>query len=356
MFTNARSLANKMGELEALILEEHIDIVGVTETWLDSSHDWAVNLQGFTLFRKDRMNRKGGGVCLYVRSSMKVSVNDAIVCDDSEDVESLWVELQKEGNTEKIIFGVIYRPPNITEEIEGRLYKQIERAARAGTVVIMGDFNYPDIDWGRGLAKTTKGRKFLNLLQDNFMGQFVEDPTRCDALLDLIISNKAELVGNVTVRENLGNSAHNIVTFDLKCRKQRQTGKAKTYNFKKANFPGLRAALQDIDWGEVFSNADTEGKWDIFKSTLNNYTAKYIPKGNKYKRLKLNPTWLTNEVKRAINNKKIAFKKYKSDGSAITFKQYKELNKICKNVIKTAKIQNERQVAKESKTNPKYFF
>lgn len=122
MFTNARSLASKMGELEALVLEEQIEVVGVAETWLDSSHDWAVNIQGFTLFRRDRANRKGGGVCLYVRSDMKASVKEEIVCDDCGDAETLWVEVQGEENTKKILFGVIYRPPNVTDEIEDQLH------------------------------------------------------------------------------------------------------------------------------------------------------------------------------------------------------------------------------------------
>ncbi|WP_187791195.1 hypothetical protein, partial [Salmonella sp. S103_04178] len=92
-------------------------------------------------------------------------------------VETLWVELEREVNTEKITFGVIYRPPNITEEMEGQIYKQMERAAQAGTVVIMGDFNFRDINWCHGSASTAKGRQFLNLFQENVMGQFVEDPT-----------------------------------------------------------------------------------------------------------------------------------------------------------------------------------
>ena len=40
LYTNARSLANKMGELELLMFEEDLDFVGITETWFDSSHDW----------------------------------------------------------------------------------------------------------------------------------------------------------------------------------------------------------------------------------------------------------------------------------------------------------------------------
>lgn len=52
MYTNARSLTNKIGELELIMLKENYDIVGITETWLDDRYDWAGNLQGYSLLRK----------------------------------------------------------------------------------------------------------------------------------------------------------------------------------------------------------------------------------------------------------------------------------------------------------------
>ena len=58
MYTNARGLTNKTSELELVMC----DIVGITETWLDDSYDWAGNVQGYSLFREDRKNRRGGEV------------------------------------------------------------------------------------------------------------------------------------------------------------------------------------------------------------------------------------------------------------------------------------------------------
>ncbi|XP_053876823.1 uncharacterized protein LOC128833018 isoform X2 [Malaclemys terrapin pileata] len=40
LYTNARSLGNKMEELELLVRELQPDIVGITETWWNGSHDW----------------------------------------------------------------------------------------------------------------------------------------------------------------------------------------------------------------------------------------------------------------------------------------------------------------------------
>lgn len=56
------------------------------------------------------------------------------------------------GPTTKVINGVYCRPPSINEEVETSFLAQMDRAARAGRVIIMGDFNYPGIDWSTVMA------------------------------------------------------------------------------------------------------------------------------------------------------------------------------------------------------------
>ncbi|CAJ0918343.1 unnamed protein product [Ranitomeya imitator] len=187
MLANARSLTNKMEELEAEISTGNFDIVGITETWLDESYDWAVNLQGYSLFRKDRKNRRGGGVCLYVKSCLKSTLREDI-SEGNEDVESIWVEIHGGKNGNKILIGVCYKPPNITETMESLLLKQIDEAATHNEVLVMGDFNYPDINWETETCETHKGNRFLLITKKNYLSQLVQNPTRGAALLDLILS------------------------------------------------------------------------------------------------------------------------------------------------------------------------
>lgn len=42
-------------------------------------------------------------------------------------------------------------------------------------MVIMGDFNYPDICWESNFAKSQKSSRFLSFLADNFICQEVEE-------------------------------------------------------------------------------------------------------------------------------------------------------------------------------------
>lgn len=72
------------------------------------------------------------------------------------------------------LVGVCYRPPNIKDEEQIQLLSRIKMARRHGNVIIMGDFNYPDIDWTNGTAHSVKACHFLNLLQNNLIDKMIE--------------------------------------------------------------------------------------------------------------------------------------------------------------------------------------
>ncbi|KAK4811271.1 hypothetical protein QYF61_023323 [Mycteria americana] len=59
LYTNARSMGNKQEELEAIVHQENYDMVAITETWWDDSHNWSAAMDGYKLFRRDRRGRRG---------------------------------------------------------------------------------------------------------------------------------------------------------------------------------------------------------------------------------------------------------------------------------------------------------
>jgi len=68
-FTNAQSIANKFAELQAAVKQHCPKVIGIAETWCsDNISDAELHLQGYDLFRDDRLTGVGGGVALYVHS------------------------------------------------------------------------------------------------------------------------------------------------------------------------------------------------------------------------------------------------------------------------------------------------
>lgn len=51
----------------------HLHILAFTENWLDNSiSDGEVSLPGYSIFRSDRTNGRGGGVAVYVKETLSV--------------------------------------------------------------------------------------------------------------------------------------------------------------------------------------------------------------------------------------------------------------------------------------------
>ena len=45
-------MGNKQEELEAIVHQAYYDLVAITETWWDHSHDWSAVMDGYKLFRR----------------------------------------------------------------------------------------------------------------------------------------------------------------------------------------------------------------------------------------------------------------------------------------------------------------
>ncbi|KAK4827179.1 hypothetical protein QYF61_015141 [Mycteria americana] len=160
LYTNARSMGNKQEELEAIVHQENYDMVAIMETWWDDSHNWSAAMDGYKLFRRDRRGRRGGGVALYVRECL-----DSLELDDGDDrVECLWVRIRGKANKADIVVRVCYRPPNQDEETDKLFYKQLGEASRLLALVLVGDFNLPDVCWKYNTAERKQSRRFLEEL------------------------------------------------------------------------------------------------------------------------------------------------------------------------------------------------
>ena len=149
--TNARSMGNKQEELEAIVQQDSCDLVAITETWWDKSHDWSAAMDGHKLFRRDRHGRRGGEVALYVRECF-----DCIELDDCDNkVECLWIRMRGKASNADILLGVCYRPPSQDEEADEAFYKQLAEVSQPLVLVLVGDFNLPDVCWKCNIAGET---------------------------------------------------------------------------------------------------------------------------------------------------------------------------------------------------------
>ena len=116
---------NKREDLELYVLDERPDIIGITESWANEKiEDSELTLEGYTMLRKDRVSGeklRGGGVLLYIKSSLSVVFRDELW--DPLFPESIWCNIEIGG--EKTLIGNCYRPPDSSAMEDVALYKFI---------------------------------------------------------------------------------------------------------------------------------------------------------------------------------------------------------------------------------------
>ena len=101
-------------------------------------------LPGYEMFRRDRSTgNKGGGVLLYVWSGllpMEVQLN-------TDFPEHVWCRIT-EVHGDELLIGVCYRSGNASIYPDGShtQLRNMLTEVQGKRTLIMGDFNYPDID------------------------------------------------------------------------------------------------------------------------------------------------------------------------------------------------------------------
>ena len=137
------------------------DIIGITESWTTNNLlDSELNLPGYDLFRCDILSTcKGDGVLLYIRSVLQPTQFAPV----SKFPEQIWCKLRS-ANAREILIGVCYRtstPSVFGPGNYGLLCDLIQELSNKHHV-LMGDFNYPDIDWSLHSCLPTASRDCRN--------------------------------------------------------------------------------------------------------------------------------------------------------------------------------------------------
>ncbi|KAJ7399564.1 hypothetical protein BTVI_113959 [Pitangus sulphuratus] len=186
------------------------DITGIRETQGDETCDWSALLDSYGLFRRDRQGQKSRGVALYV-------------------VEGLEFMELTDGN-------------GTVERLGGHFQVNCPR--------LYGGLQLARIIWEHHIAGTTRTRKFLKNLDDNFMERVLRELTWKDALLDLRLVNRVDLVSEAEIGGHLGHSDHEVIEFKISVERRKNINKTSAQDMRRADFRLLRE-LQSWESSDV---------------------------------------------------------------------------------------------------------
>ena len=220
---NICSLRNKVHDVHNLLYNQKINVLLVTETWLDSTiNDSVVHIPGYDIIRQDRdfsvsNVSRGGGVLFYVQHGVSVArIQNSVL---SNSCEALALKVTQFDSFSILLF-VCYRRPSAPAVYWSDLEIHIEHTLQQSKltpqhVLILGDFNVDESTACPRLSHLTSFCNSFDLISVNQL------PTRfpSNSCLDLVLLPKylpdSVTISSPTVHSLHGVSDHHLVKLSI---------------------------------------------------------------------------------------------------------------------------------------------
>lgn len=206
---NIQSIKQKHKQLilNDYLIEKDIKILAINETHLNCENKFELN--GYTIYRRDRIGKQKGGVSIVVSNTLK---SDPIQINSTSDIEIIARKIDL--GEKQITFVSYYVPPNqnILTNILETIVKNHEN------VIIVGDFNAKNELW-YCKSMNQRGIQLEELIQQNNLcihNDITPTFMRSNNILDLLVSTSD--ISNKIKNFNTNNdiqSDHAMITAEI---------------------------------------------------------------------------------------------------------------------------------------------
>ena len=294
---NVRGILSKQDDLHDLLtnmLDGKIHVVILCETWLTSSNKSRLNIPGYTYIGTERANKKGGGVGFLLKDDLKFRKRTDLQLSNSL-LENDWVELK--CNTDNVLIGSLYRPPNTNEKQFLTAYNKITKTLNKynGNTILGMDHN---LDFLK-LDKHKATGEFLELNLDNNLLPCITRPTR-------ITKSSATLIDNIFINLKLHEDCRtSIITIDLSDHLPCLLTVPDIYTTKKVmmktsrkftdkNVSHIISDVSSINWNTKLNVKSSNDSFTEFHKTLTDTIDRHAPPRTVMIRTKKKPNpWIT---------------------------------------------------------------
>lgn len=365
---NARSLKNKLPDLHYVLYNSNSSVVCISESWLNNTvtNNMLDPDRKFNIYRCDRPTKGGGGVCVFINRDIQMIEVDIV--SSYPLVEGICVDLIGDYRIRII---TIYRPGGNTTQ-DALVMTQIcdclrQFCANDISTVVVGDLNCAKINWDANHAVGDPlQEKLYDTVSELGFQQFVEQPTRGDNILDIVLCNDPMLVADVNQSPPFCTSDHNCITFVLNFSQLEEAlNKSQTehfyncfnsnsdnlnlvcasYRWAKADWNNMASFLANVNWDLYINRSlNVEECWENFCSVLHFVISQFVPKRQsskskpgvfqtknpkkKYKNStkKLYPK----QIKIQLDKKAALWRKYRLNRTGINMAAYTKMSRNCK--------------------------
>ena len=345
---NVRSIFHKMSDLKIIAKHTNAAVIGITETWLDSSYtDSCVSIDGYNLIRRDR-DGHAGGVCAYIREDLTFNIRQDL---NNPDLEDLWFEILLK-KSKPFYVGICYRTNNNNKFLDC-LDNTITKLRSDCDFLILGDIN---ICLKKNKSKLCKD--YMKLLRLFGCKQIIESPTRitesCSSLLDHIITNNSDKIYQSGVLD-IGLSDH-LITFCSRKIIRGQIGKHNTIQIRSLKNYSVHlflSKLRNVDWSIVTTCSDVNEAWYKFKTIFSSILDEVAPIKNVRIKTRTEP-WINSMILELIwKRDRLLHESNKNKHNKELRKEFNLIRNKVQREIRLAKTNYFRDKIEENKGNSK---
>ncbi|GAV06640.1 hypothetical protein RvY_16596 [Ramazzottius varieornatus] len=358
-YANLNGIKSKSEELKAWTERGKVDIGAFVETWADDSvtDTLIADLEKYKVHRKDRAGcRKegGGGVAIIVQKDLHTLRATEY---EVEGLELMWVKVV--GMKMVALVGVLYAP-GYDMEVFAKLRCSLEKIPPylRRNMILVNDFNCPDIDWEDLSAKKPRTRELLSVIKEFALFQRVRGLTRerngSSSCLDLLFVTQLSLVRQVNILPKLTFSNDHcglqcliklwIVNFPAPPKP--------VWVFQTGSQQEFRKEVTSVNWASFF---DAHCNSDVASVT---FEAKVVEIAQKHFRLKkvgsrrLNRPSLSPRTIDSLKRRDAAFRKWTKTKDSMDYNLWVDCARDTKRLLKTSRSRQLRNIATLSRRCP----
>jgi Reverse transcriptase (RNA-dependent DNA polymerase) len=310
---NVYHLGNKLHDVCRLLSGPPcLHILGLSETRLDIQPDSAHAIANYTFFRRDSSRVGHTGLGLYIHNDI-IHFTQRRYDLESDEVESLWIELKRQPQEPPTLIAIIYRNPVSSLEWYDSFVQMMDAVTEKhpkSNILMLGDFN---IDL---LKPHTAWESTCTLFG---LKQLVSSPTRItptsSTLIDHVYTNNTSKISDVSLSDiALSDHCPVICTMAFKSKKTNNKGHTTIQYrcFKNFDSHHFSYDLNKMDLQNVYNCNHPDDAVSVIYDAFIPIIDKHAPLRRKRVKQATLPGWLSGEIIQTMKERDMA-KKHKNN-------------------------------------------
>ena len=325
---NCRSLASNFIKLKESIttLEFKFDVIALSESWLSDNDNDIFCIEGYDILSCSRLNKKGGGVVLYIKESLqyKYLPEKSKCIDNCAEILSVEIALEKD---KKATICCIYRAPNTNlDMLSDFMYNAIFRNKRNKTIYVCGDFNVDLLQYD----KHRDTNNFVDQLYSLGLHPLITRPTRITNHSNTLIDNiyTTDVTSCIQSGLIINDMTDHLPIFQITEYKHNNNITIIHSSRRLANERNINTLINDLvnaDWKEIYDSDDINCMYNTFTEIITELYQSNCPIiYEKVKRKRPDKPWMTNGLKNACRKKNLLYKEFLKTRTIVSEEKYKK--------------------------------